>query len=128
LASLPLSAVTAEIEALGVPADMAERFWAVVQENISTRADMADWWRLFSNGADPVVAEEDRDFVTQAFAMLPDAPYDQGTWASWTAAVKEATGRKGKQLFMPLRLAVTGRPRGPEMADILPLLQKRPAL
>ena len=56
------------------------------------------------------------------------APYDAQTWSTWTAAVKEATGRKGKGLFMPLRLAVTGVQRGPEMADVMPLLQKKPTL
>jgi glutamyl-tRNA synthetase len=74
------------------------------------------------------VAPEDADFVAEAFALLPDPPYDAGTWATWTAAVKDATGRKGRALFMPLRKAVTGRERGPEMADFLPLLQVKPRL
>jgi len=76
----------------------------------------------------PVVADEDRAFVKQAFAMLPEPPYSDTTWGDWTNAVKEATGRKGKQLFMPLRLAVTGHQRGPEMADVMPLMQKKPTL
>ena len=60
--------------------------------------------------------------------MLPDAPYDAQTWSQWTADVKAATGRKGKGLFMPLRLAVTGQQRGPEMADVMALLQTRPTV
>jgi len=60
--------------------------------------------------------------------MLPDPPYAADTWANWTNAVKDATGRKGKTLFMPLRKAVTGLERGPEMADVMPLLQKKPGL
>jgi glutamyl-tRNA synthetase len=59
---------------------------------------------------------------------LPDPPYDGETWANWTNAVKEATGRKGKTLFMPLRKAVTGQDKGPEMADVMRLLQKKPTL
>jgi glutamyl-tRNA synthetase len=55
--------------------------------------------------------------------MLPDMPFDGGTWAAWTAAVKEATGRKGRGLFRPLRLALTGQEHGPEMAAVMPLLQ-----
>jgi len=74
------------------------------------------------------VADEDRDFVTQAFAMLPAFPYDDTTWSTWTDAVKEATGRKGRGLFMPLRHAVTGRAKGPEMADVMALLQVPPKL
>ena len=58
--------------------------------------------------------------------MLGDPPYAADTWSTWTSAVKEASGRKGKQLFMPLRQAVTGLQRGPEMADVMPLLQTKP--
>ncbi|ETA53143.1 glutamate--tRNA ligase [Ponticoccus alexandrii] len=126
LHGLPLGAVAGEIAALGVPDDKAEAFWAVVRENITTRKDMADWWALFRDGAAPMVADEDRDFVAEALGMLGEPPYDAATWGTWTAAVKEATGRKGKGLFMPLRKAVTGRERGPEMAEVMPLLQKKP--
>ncbi len=126
LHGLPLEAVAEEIAALGVPEDKAGAFWSVVRENITTRKDMADWWALFRDGAAPMVAEEDRDFVAKALGMLGEPPYDSGTWGAWTSAVKEATGRKGKGLFMPLRKAVTGRERGPEMAEVMPLLQKKP--
>ncbi|SIO10350.1 glutamate--tRNA ligase [Vannielia litorea] len=126
LGTLPLSAVADDLAALGVPAEKAERFWAVAKENITTRADLAAWWSLFSRGATPLVAEEDADFVAQAFALLGEPPYTDATWGEWTSAVKEATGRKGKGLFMPLRKAVTGRERGPEMADVMPLLARKP--
>jgi glutamyl-tRNA synthetase len=116
--------VADEIAALGVPDDLAERFWRVVRENIETRADLADWWALFRDGAQPEIAPEDADFVAEAMALLPDPPYGPDTWAEWTAAVKARTGRKGKALFMPLRKALTGRARGPEMADLMPLLQR----
>ncbi|WP_102108228.1 glutamate--tRNA ligase [Oceaniglobus roseus] len=128
VAAMPFEAVRDEIAALGVPDDLAPRFWQVVRENVETRADMAGWWSMFRDGAAPELAGEDRDFVAEAFALLPPPPYDDTTWGSWTTAVKEKTGRKGKALFMPLRLAVTGRTRGPEMAEVMPLLQKAPAL
>jgi glutamyl-tRNA synthetase len=57
-------------------------------------------------------------------ALLPPPPFAPTTWGDWTTAVKEATGRKGKALFMPLRHALTGQPHGPEMAELMPLLQK----
>jgi len=123
LASLPLDAVAADITALGVPDDLAKQFWAVTRENITTLADLEEWWALFRDGADPVIADEDRGFVSQAMSLLPDGPLDSDTWSNWTQAVKEATGRKGKGLFMPLRLALTGQSHGPEMATVLPLLQ-----
>ena len=128
LHGLPLSAVAEDVAAAGVPADLAEAFWSVASGNIETRADIARWWHLFRDGAEAVVDDADREFVAQAFGMLGDPPYTPDTWSTWTAAVKEATGRKGKGLFMPLRKAVTGLERGPEMAEVMPLLQGKPKL
>ena len=126
--SLPFAAVAERIAALGVPADKAEAFWAVTKGNITILDDLVEWWTLFRDGAAPLVADEDREFVAQALAMLPAQPWTNATWGEWTAAVKEATGRKGKGLFMPLRHALTGRNNGPEMADVMPLLAKRPTV
>jgi len=128
LQSLPLSAVAADVAALGVPDAIAERFWTVVRDNITVKAEMADWWALFRDGAKPIIADEDREFVAEAFALLPPFPYDETTWSTWTSAVKDKTGRKGRALFMPLRHAVTGRQKGPEMADVMALLQTPPKL
>lgn len=123
LAALPLADVADEIAALGVPADKAEQFWAVTRENITTLHDLKPWWEMFSKGAEPVIDDEDREFIAQAMTLLPEGAYDADTWGSFTAAVKEATGRKGKGLFMPLRKALTGQAHGPDMSAVLPLLQ-----
>ena len=120
--SLPFAAVAGRIADLGVPADKAELFWSVAKGNITILDDLADWWTLFRDGATPMVADEDREFVAQALALLPAQPWTHATWGEWTSVVKEATGRKGKGLFMPLRRALTGRENGPEMADVMPLL------
>ncbi|MBU2980889.1 glutamate--tRNA ligase [Lentibacter algarum] len=117
------SDISEDIFDAGVPADKAEAFWNVVGENIDTRKDLATWWELMSKGAEPVIDDEDADFVREALAMLPDGPHDGDTWGTWTAAVKEATGRKGRGLFMPLRKALTGMQHGPDMSALLPLLQ-----
>jgi glutamyl-tRNA synthetase len=123
LAAKPYEAVADTIAALGVPDDLARQFWDVTCENITTLGDLDGWWRLFRDGAEPVIDEEDRDFVAQALALLPEGPLDTDSWGQWTAAVKAATGRKGKGLFMPLRKALTGQAHGPDMARVLPLLQ-----
>jgi glutamyl-tRNA synthetase len=124
---LPFAAVADRIAALGVPADQAERFWRVARQNITVLDDLGGWWALCRDGAAPEIAPEDADFIAQAMALLPPPPYTETTWADWTNAVKEATGRKGKALFMPLRKAVTGQAHGPDMADLMPLLQRIPA-
>jgi glutamyl-tRNA synthetase len=123
LHGLPLEAVADQIAEMGVPADKAELFWNVTRENITTRKDLPGWWELFQNGADPIIADEDKEFIAEAMTMLPEPPYTADTWKSWTTAVKEATGRKGKGLFMPLRKAVTGQERGPDMSDVMQLMQ-----
>jgi glutamyl-tRNA synthetase len=124
LSAQTASDVKADLDALSVPADSQEAFWNVARENITTRKDIAGWWDLCINGADPVVDDEDKDFVVDALAMLPDAPFSDTSWSEWTAAVKEATGRKGRGLFMPLRKALTGMNHGPDMGSLMPLLQK----
>lgn len=123
LQSLPLEVVADRIEALGVPAAQAEAFWTVMRDNIETLKDLDTWWALCRDGADPVIEDDDREFVAQALTLLPDAPFGAETWGTWTAAVKEATGRKGRGLFMPLRKALTGQAHGPDMAALMPLLQ-----
>ncbi|KQI68142.1 glutamine--tRNA ligase [Loktanella sp. 3ANDIMAR09] len=128
LARLEASDVAETLEAAGVPADLQPAFWNAVKGNVTKLDDVAPWWVLFRDGGTAVVADEDRDFAAQAFDLLDDPPYAADTWSDWTGRVKDATGRKGKQLFMPLRLAVTGQARGPEMADVMPLLQKKPTL
>ena len=121
---LPYAEVADRMAALGVPAAIAPRLWEVVRRNVTKLDEVGDWWTLCRDGATPVIADEDRAFVAEALSMLPPLPHTDATWGDWTARVKEATGRKGKALFMPLRLALTGQATGPEMADLLPLLQK----
>ena len=116
------------IAALGVPEEEAEGFWAIAKGNITVLDDLAGWWKLFSEGAAPVVDEADRDFVVQALALLPAQPWTTATWGEWTGAVKAATGRKGKDLFMPLRKALTGQAHGPDMSELMPHLRKRPVM
>ena len=126
--SLPLDRVAGRIAELGVPTEIAAEFWAVAKGNITVLAELESWWQLFRDGAEPLVDEADRAFVSQAMALLPAQPWTKATWGEWTATVKTATGRKGKELFRPLRRALTGRDAGPEMADVMPLLQMRPEL
>ncbi len=123
LAGLSLADVAEEISAAGVPDDMAAQFWDVTRENITTLKDIAPWWVMMRDGAEPQIDDEDREFVADALALLPDGAFDATTWGAWTGAVKEKTGRKGRGLFMPLRKALTGQSHGPDMSMLMPLLQ-----
>ena len=110
-----------------LPGD-SEAFWLAVRGNIGKLGDIATWRAVVSGPLSPVIAAEDRDFITAARALLPPAPWDATTWKAWTDAVKSATGRKGKDLFMPLRRALTGLDHGPELAQLLPLIGPDAAL
>lgn len=102
-----------------------ERFWLAVRGNLETLADAEDWWRVCHGQIQPVI--EEPDYVAHAASLLPKGDWTEETWKVWTDAVKQATGRKGKALFMPLRLALTGRPQGPEMTHLLPLIGRKRA-
>ena len=119
----PHAAVAARVAAEGVPDAVAPALWQAVRENLGTMADIGGWWQLCRDGAVSDIAPEDADFVQGALAMLPPQPWDGATWGAWTEAVKAATGRKGKALYLPLRKALTGRGDGPDMGALMPLLR-----
>ncbi|AMW34970.1 glutamate--tRNA ligase [Haematospirillum jordaniae] len=97
-----------------------ESFWLAVRPNVQTVADTLPWYRILHGPMVPVC--EDAAFLTEAASLLPPEPWDEQTWKQWTGAVSTHTGRKGKALFMPLRLALTGLDHGPELKVLLPLL------
>ncbi|MCB1531535.1 MAG: glutamate--tRNA ligase [Alphaproteobacteria bacterium] len=100
--------------------DVDETFWNAVRPNLEKLSDIKDWWHVAKGPVEPVI--EDADFIAQAAALLPPAPWDENTWSTWANKVKDETGRKGKQLFMPLRQALTGMEHGPELSDLLVLI------
>jgi glutamyl-tRNA synthetase len=120
---MEFSAVADRLAALGIDGPKATAFWAAVRPNLDRVEDAADWWALIRD-PQPAVAAEDAEFVAQAMALLPPRPWGEATWRAWTDAVKAATGRKGRALFLPLRRALTGRDHGPDMAALMPLLEK----
>lgn len=124
---MPFEAVRPRLEAMGLDgADAA--FWTVARENVERLDDVAHWWRVCKAEIEPVVEPEDADFLHEAADLLPPEPWDGETWAAWTGALKQATGRKGKGLFLPLRRALTGRDHGPEIKHLLPLIGRERVL
>ena len=91
-----------------------------MRANLERLSDIKDWWDIAKGDVTSVI--EDAEFIAQAAALLPPAPWDEGTWGAWTSAVKEKTGRKGRGLFMPLRQALTGMEHGPELPVMLQLI------
>lgn len=116
---LSFASVKDRLAAMGLK-DLDENFWNAVRPNLDRMSDVQDWWNVANGPVEPII--NDADFAAQAAELLPAAPWDGTTWKAWTEAVKAATGRKGKDLFMPLRQALTGMDHGPELAVLLPLI------
>lgn len=105
-----------------LPAGAGEDLWLSVRANVERVADIKTWQDIANGDIEPVIADDDADFLSAAAGLLPAGPWDGETWGQWTKAVKDATGRKGKGLFMPLRQALTGLDHGPELKAYLPLI------
>ena len=127
LRAMPFRAVMDRLTDAGVPGDIAPAFWSAIGPNLDRMSDVSDWLDLIRNGTEPKIEPDDAEYVAEAMTMLPPRPWTPESWGEWTAAVKQATGRKGRGLFQPLRRVLTGRDHGPDMGALMPLLQKPPA-
>lgn len=119
---MPYTDARDRLAALANGADVDESFWDAVRPNLATLRDFKDWWHVAKGPVEPVVAAEDRDFITAIAGLLPEGDFTRDTWGQWLEAIKAQTGRKGRALFMPIRQALTGMDHGPELDALLPLI------
>lgn len=117
LHALPFAAVADR-----VPPDLDEAAWLALRPNLSVLTDLEGWWRVVTGPVDVVGEAADADFLATAADRAGTMAWDDDPWHALTAALGQSTGRRGKALFRPLRLAVTGQPSGPDMATLLPLI------
>jgi glutamyl-tRNA synthetase len=124
LQELSFDAVKDRLLALGVTkADAA--FWEGIRTNIKKLADAKSWWEILHQPITP--ANDDPELTTLSASLLPPTPWTKESYQQWIEQVKNQSGRKGKQLFMPIRLALTGREDGPELADVFRLIEPEKA-
>jgi glutamyl-tRNA synthetase len=97
-----------------------KEFFESVKPNLNKLSEIKDWWQICKEPLTPVI--ENPEFAKQASELLPEGNWDENTWSQWTSKVKDVTGKKGKELFMPIRKALTARDNGPELKLILPLI------
>ena len=103
--------------------------WDALRPNLATVAEAGTWLEIVAGEvAPPSVAEDDRPYLAAAAAAARDIAWEGDPWHALTARLKEETGRKGRALFLPLRLALTGREHGPDMAALLPLIGRARAM
>jgi glutamyl-tRNA synthetase len=120
--------LTFDAVAARLPEGMDAAAWEVVRPNLSQVAEAADWWRVVTGPVAPAdLSDEDRAYLGEAAAELEGSWGDE-PWPALTGALKARTGRKGKALFLPLRLALTGMDHGPDMAALLPLIGRERAI
>ena len=122
---LPFEEARSHLTALGL-GDIDPAVWDVARANVEKVEDVAVWQSVVKGPVKPAIA--DAAFAAKAAELLPPEPWNAETWSAWTNAVKTATGRKGKELFMPLRQALTASDHGPELKLLLPLIGRDRAL
>ena len=105
-----------------LPGAATPAFWDAVRGNLDLLSEARHWWTVVAGEVVPPVLDGQADFLRAALDGLPPEPWGGTTWADWTDSLKEQTGRRGRTLFQPLRLALTGEEHGPEMAALLPLI------
>lgn len=125
LHELSFDEIKPKLDALGLN-ELDDSFWLAVRGNLNLLNDIKDWWRIAKENITPVI--QDKDFAQVAAEVLPEAPWDHSTWDTWVNEIKSKTNRKGRELFMPLRLSITGQEHGPELKTLLPLIGRERVL
>lgn len=105
-----------------------EAFWLSVRGNIKSLTDVKGWWEIIHHHPEAVIADDDRAFLKAAAELLPPEPWGEATYDAWITELKTKAGRKGKALFLPLRLSLTGMEHGPELKVLLPMLGRAKTL
>jgi glutamyl-tRNA synthetase len=99
-----------------------ENFWLTVRPNIKKIDEIVEWWKICTQMITPII--EDKEYLELALEWLPTSEWNNQTWEEWTSAIKKHTKKQGRELFMPLRKALTAQEHGPELKYLLPLLGK----
>jgi glutamyl-tRNA synthetase len=112
-----------------LPEGMSEAGWEAIRPNLAHISEAAEWWQVVTGPVAPPAFDNDTcDFLSVGANTLTAQVWGEDPWHRLTSALKEATSRKGKALFLPLRQALTGRDHGPDMAALLPLIGKDAAV
>ncbi len=125
IANLSVSEIFPYLDLIGVPDNIKENFWIMAKDNINSKDDLVEIWKLCKEGTNnPIIAPEDKQFIEVAITLIGEYPRDNDSWKTLTDKLKNLTGRSGKNLFMPLRYFLTGKSDGPDMKKLFPLMQK----
>jgi len=125
IANLSVSEIFPYLDLIGVPDNIKGNFWIMAKDNINSKDDLVEIWKLCKEGTNnPIIAPEDKQFIEVAITLIGEYPRDNDSWKTLTDKLNNLTGRSGKNLFMPLRYFLTGKSDGPDMKKLFPLIQK----
>ena len=102
--------------------DTNQNFWNFVKNNINFFKESFEWLKIVKS--DEYFESNSKNLLLEASRLLPEEPYDDNTWDEWIKLIKNKTGKGGKDLFLPIRIALTGKEIGPELKYLIPLLSK----
>ncbi len=112
-----------------LPDGMGAPGWDAIRPNLHIVEEAGDWWSTVTGPVTPPPFDDDtRAYLATAADQVATIDWAGDPWHALTGALKEASGRKGKMLFLPLRQALTGRDSGPDMAALLPLIGREKAI
>jgi glutamyl-tRNA synthetase len=120
-----LHAMPYDVARARLPKSVGGAAWTILRQNLRKFSDVEPWAKIIAGPIDHAPDLHDRAFLEEAVELLPPEPWDETTWSKWTEALKQKSGRKGRSLFHPLRLALSGREDGPELKSLLPLLGRK---
>ncbi len=119
--SLDYNEVKDELQNLGIN-DIDEEFWLSVRGNIERIEDVMKWWRICKEDIKTKVL--DKELIKIAREQLPQEEFNFKTWDIWMNNIKKNTSKRGKELLLPIRIALTGEDKGPELRNLLPIINK----
>lgn len=111
---------TAPYEYVKERVNVDKMFWNAVRGNLNIVGDIGVWEEICRQELEPVI--EDKELTDAAAELLPPEPWNEETWNAWINEIKSKTGKKGKELFHPIRKALTTKENGPELKILLPLM------
>jgi glutamyl-tRNA synthetase len=128
LQSLDFTAVSKRLKEIGISEEISEKFWNLLKLNISFLHELKEWIAICNHEFRFENKESDQEFLREAASLLPQNTLDENCWNLWLNEIKKKTDRKGKDLFMPIRLALSGKEHGPELKFLVNLIEREELL
>jgi len=122
LQSFDVVDVEASLKEIGISEKISAEFWNAIKPNINFLYEIKDWTAVINHEFRFANKESDKEFLREAASLLPQNTMDENCWNLWLNEIKQKTTRKGKELFMPIRLALSGKEHGPELKFLVNLI------